>query len=500
MWKVAHALLAQDNEANVLLDLAEQLGHVGHWRVTLPDRELKWSAEVYRIHGVSPDNFVPNPDSAYEFFHPDDRDSVRSILGDAGRNGGSFEFAARLYRADGELRHVKARGVAIARPDDAPTLIFGVFMDVTDQRRAEEVLQQANFELGLIAFVDSLTGLANRRQFDTILEREWRRAIRDQTALSLVLLDIDRFKMFNDQYGHLAGDECLRRVASMVAAVPRRPADLVSRYGGEEFALILPVTEMPGALKVAEAVRSGVAAMGLTHAGNLSGNGVITVSVGAATAYPQPDEASQPWLELLAETDKLLYEAKRTGRNRVVWPESLLKSGPAPLPANEAARLVALARYQAGGARRCNVELDRIARLAAKLTDAPIGLVSLVGQDEQRFAGNFGLDGIDGTGRDVSFCAHTILGDDPFVVPDASRDGRFSENALVTGDLGLRYYAGAPIISETTGHHLGAVCVIDRSARSETSQAQRALLTDLAKMAASLLEEQASESVPKAGD
>jgi GAF domain-containing protein len=164
-------------------------------------------------------------------------------------------------------------------------------------------------------------------------------------------------------------------------------------------------------------------------------------------------------------------------------------TGAAPLPANEAARLSALAAYEQAGATQRTAELDNIARLAATLTSAPIGLVSLVGRDEQRFAGNFGLEGVDSTGRDESFCAHTILGDEPLVVPDATRDVRFEHNALVTGDIGLRYYAGAPIVSVTTGLRLGALCVIDRTTRVTTSPAERALLTDLAKMAATLIED-----------
>ena len=109
--------------------------------------------------------------------------------------------------------------------------------------------------------------------------------------------------------------------------------------------------------------------------------------------------------------------------------------------------------------------------------------------ERQYFAGSFGLDEVDSTGRDVSFCAHTILGEEPFVVPDAMQDDRFKDNAFVTGAFGLRYYAGAPIVSESTGHRLGALCVIDKAPRTETNPAQRALLADLAKMVATLLEE-----------
>jgi GAF domain-containing protein len=159
-----------------------------------------------------------------------------------------------------------------------------------------------------------------------------------------------------------------------------------------------------------------------------------------------------------------------------------------PIPANEAARLETLAAHERAGATQRTQDLDRIARLAATFNGAPIGLVTLIGRDTQQFIGKFGLDGVDGTSRDASFCGHTILGQDTLVVDDTTRDARFADNPLVTGNPGIRYYAGAPIISPRTGHALGAVCVIDTVAHDDTSESERALLTDLANMAGALLE------------
>lgn len=490
------ALLAMEGEESGCLELAEHLGNVGHWRVTLPDYALTWSAEIYHIHGVTPDEYAPDVDTAIGFYHPDDRETVISAVAAAARDGTPFEFTLRLLRRDGALRHVKSRGLAIIGPDKKPKQVFGVFIDVTEQRNVADCLQQANLKLEQIAYVDALTGLANRRQFDDMLDREWRRAAREQTALSLVMLDLDHFKSFNDRYGHVAGDGCLRAVAKAVASVARRPGDVAARYGGEEFALILPVTDGSGAEAIAPSVRDAIAALGLAHVGNQSGGGVVTASVGVSTARPRRGAGPKGRFDLVGEADQLLYEAKRTGRNRVVVPfENGDARGAAFLP-NEEARLAALQVYDEAGATRRSADFDRIARLAATLTSTPIGLVSLVGRHEQRFAGNYGLEDLDGTGRDVSFCGYTIMGSEPFVVPDATRDSRFTGNALVTGDLGLRYYAGAPIVSERTGHRLGAVCIIDTSAHTETSPAQRALLADLAKMVATLLEEKVDELCP----
>jgi diguanylate cyclase (GGDEF)-like protein len=482
-------LLAMEGENSWLLGLAERLGRVGHWWVRLSDQALIWSAEVYEIHGLSPESFTPDIAGAISFYHPDDRDAVASVVDAAVRDGTQFEFSLRLIRADGALRHVRSRGLTIAGPDKVPAHIFGVFVDITEERNAEEVLRAENLRLQQIAYVDALTQLANRRQFDEALKAEWLRAIREETPLSLVMLDIDRFKRFNDLYGHLAGDECLRVVAAAVKSILRRPADLMARYGGEEFALLLPVTDDSGAVKLADRVRTAINALRLTHAGNAPGQGFVTASLGVSTAYPQPGSSPEGWLDLIKRADGLLYEAKRTGRNRVVSSVDFGAGGPAALPKDEVARLTALSVYERAGATRRTAELDRIAKLAAMLTSSPIGLVSLVASDQQYFAGRFGLEGLDGTGRDVSFCAHTILGEEPFVVLDAMQDDRFKDNGLVTGELGLRFYAGAPIVSESTGHRLGALCVIDRLPRTEAKLAQRALLADLAKMVATLLEE-----------
>jgi diguanylate cyclase (GGDEF)-like protein/PAS domain S-box-containing protein len=175
-------------------------------------------------------------------------------------------------------------------------------------RMYEEVRQRAT-----LALIDGLTGIANRRRLDAELEREWRRCNRSRAPLSLVLLDIDAFKSFNDMYGHPAGDDCLRRVAAALADVPRRAADLVARYGGEEFAMVLPDLDAAGALQLAEAARACIEALAIAHAGSAAAP-VVTVSAGAATRYPGRGGSAAA---LLAAADRALYLAKRKGRNRV---------------------------------------------------------------------------------------------------------------------------------------------------------------------------------------
>lgn len=197
-----------------------------------------------------------------------------------------------------------------------------VFVDITDRRQTDIALrgshrrlEQAYQELEGLACFDGLTGVANRRHFDDRLAAECRRAQREATPLSLVMIDIDFFKDFNDRYGHLAGDDCLRRVAATMKGNARRPTDIVARYGGEEFAVVLPGADAAGAARLAESIRRSVEQLGIDHAGSTVAS-VVTVSLGAATLTLPIDESSTAWL--LRAADQALYDAKRRGRNQFV--------------------------------------------------------------------------------------------------------------------------------------------------------------------------------------
>jgi len=184
-----------------------------------------------------------------------------------------------------------------------------------DCRKArEQELVVMTDKLRKLSTLDGLTGIANRRRFDDELLRTWRRGQRESSPVALILMDIDHFKAFNDHYGHLAGDDCLRRVAQVLAQNVKRPFDLVARYGGEEFAVLLPDTAAFGALQVAENLRQAVEVLNIA---NSHANAVrrVTISGGVAAAVPKSE--SQPAC-LIAAADACLYRAKREGRNRVV--------------------------------------------------------------------------------------------------------------------------------------------------------------------------------------
>ena len=174
-------------------------------------------------------------------------------------------------------------------------------------------LKQANLELLKMANLDGLTQVSNRRRFDQYLDQEWRRLARMQEPLSLVMCDIDYFKLYNDCYGHLAGDLCLQKVAKVILACLKRPADLLSRYGGEEFAVILPETDLAGALRVAEDIRTHVNQLQVEHIRS-DVSSFVSLSLGAACQIPTPTTSST---KLIGAADSALYSAKTNGRNRV---------------------------------------------------------------------------------------------------------------------------------------------------------------------------------------
>jgi len=175
-------------------------------------------------------------------------------------------------------------------------------------------LASANRELEKLSRQDGLTGIANRRYFDSYLLTEMRRSARERGPLSLILSDIDDFKAFNDCYGHQAGDDCLRQVAMALSSVGRRPADLAARYGGEEFAMILPGTVAEGAVEVAQSVSRVIAGLAITHARSGTGQ-IVTLSQGIVSLVPEQETLPE---DVILRADKALYQAKEQGRNRYV--------------------------------------------------------------------------------------------------------------------------------------------------------------------------------------
>ena len=275
------------------------------------------SPAAERVLGWRPQDMVDR--NALDFIHADDQQGVhearQALLGEAGQGSATYRFR----RPDGSWLWVDDHArLRPGRDGDEPRDCVAVLRDATERKAAETKLVLALERMAQMAATDGLTGLANRRHLDTVAAREWRRCARQRQPLSMLLLDVDRFKRYNDHYGHLAGDDCLRKLASQVAAVAQRPGDLAARYGGEEFLVLLPQTDREGALTVARRLRTLVQGLGLVHAG-IPGPGLVTVSIGVATAWPgDPHGAYTSMDALVSGADAALYKAKRDGRNQVV--------------------------------------------------------------------------------------------------------------------------------------------------------------------------------------
>lgn len=228
--------------------------------------------------------------------------------------GGAGKYA---YEAIKEKNGVSRHFIISAKPLlDARGKVAGSvesFQEITKRKLAEKALEESNRTLEALCITDGLTGIANRRRFDEVLTQEHARHARSGAELSLILLDLDRFKRFNDCYGHVKGDECLQQVAQVMAACVARPADLVARYGGEEFACILPETDSRGAVAIAEKIRRRIFALAIPHAGSDVAE-YVTASLGVVTTQCTESGTS---VDLVARVDEQLYRAKNSGRNRV---------------------------------------------------------------------------------------------------------------------------------------------------------------------------------------
>ena len=185
-----------------------------------------------------------------------------------------------------------------------------VLRDITERKQVEE-------RLASLAFTDGLTGLANRRAFDEGLARTWSETMRERSAMSLMLPDVDHFKGFNDSYGHQVGDDCLRSLADAMKQMVRSGVDIAARYGGEELAMILPGTDSPGAVMAANRLRSAILDLKITHPANVEGRGLVTASFGVATAIVRRGGTIKMPEGLLMSADHALYKAKHGGRNRI---------------------------------------------------------------------------------------------------------------------------------------------------------------------------------------
>lgn len=293
-----HALVTE-NSRDVIL-LADFHGNRSY--ISSAGGRFGYTAEEFASH------------NSIDLIHPDDRpigqEAVRKLL--LGAEGDLIQ--TRIRNRDGNYVWVESSLRLIRDPKTgAPTGILNMARDISERKETEKKLQDAYKAVEALAATDALTGIANRRRFDQVLSSEWRRSLRTRSPLSLLMIDADLFKSYNDTFGHPRGDSCLKQIAEAAQDVVARPGDLVARFGGEEFAVVLPNTGSDGALLLASEICDSMRGRRLPHPGSAAG--VVTVSVGCATLVPSFGQHAVNLIEL---ADNALYRAKHRGRDRAV--------------------------------------------------------------------------------------------------------------------------------------------------------------------------------------
>ncbi len=282
--------------------------------------KINWKTKQFDYIGPQIETLLGWPQQSWlgamdwiERIHPEDREAAANFCIRQSEAGVDHETDYRALKADGG--HVWIRDVIHVIRNEAgeTTDLVGFMFDISRRKQLEEDLLAANRKLEELSSKDGLTGIGNRHLFDRSLEAEWARAQRSGTPFSLILFDIDHFKQYNDTYGHVMGDECLRKVAEAVGRIPLRSTDLFARYGGEEFVLLLPETPRDAAVRIAEMCRVAIQGAQIEHRASSCGPH-LSISVGVATLCPAPDLSAD---RLIRQADEVLYVAKGQGRNRV---------------------------------------------------------------------------------------------------------------------------------------------------------------------------------------
>lgn len=268
--------------------------------------------QIEDLLGWSPDSWVTVDDWASRM-HPDDRDDVVNFCVSQSQAGVDHEADYRALRKNGGYVWIRDVVHVVRNEADEVESLVGFMFDISERKRSEEELLRLHKELEQLSLTDGLTSIANRRMFDQRLATEWEAARRSRQPLSLVVLDIDYFKQFNDHYGHVAGDECLQRIADALNGIAHRPRDVAARFGGEEFILLLPDTHEQGAREIAERIVSTIAGLRIRHAAS-GDHDHVTTSLGVGTAVPGDETSAR---DFLASVDRALYAAKAGGRNRI---------------------------------------------------------------------------------------------------------------------------------------------------------------------------------------
>ncbi|WP_068828408.1 sensor domain-containing diguanylate cyclase [Pseudomonas sp. BMS12] len=268
--------------------------------------------QIEQLLGWTQQSWISANDWA-ERIHEEDREKVVNFCITQSQSGIDHEADYRALTASGDYVWIRDVVHVLRNEAGETEALVGFMFDISERKKTEEELLRLQKQLEAFSYQDGLTGINNRRMFDSIMDIEWSSAQRTRRPLSLILLDIDYFKQFNDHYGHIQGDECLRRVAQTLQEAGVRPRDCVARYGGEEFVLVLPETDAVSAQKVAERCRQLVRQLRIPHdQSNVAP--LLTISLGVGTIIPEANDTPLTFVEAV---DRLLYQAKQQGRDRL---------------------------------------------------------------------------------------------------------------------------------------------------------------------------------------
>ena len=284
------------------------------WKIDWESKQFAYiGPQIEALLGWAPSSWESVEDWASRM-HPEDRGWVVDFCVAQSLAGVDHEADYRALTRDGHYVWIRDVVHVVRRPDGTVDSLIGFMFDISERKRTEQQLISLQKEMEELSFRDGLTGVANRRRFDAIIELEWSNARRNRQPLSLLMMDIDYFKQYNDRYGHLEGDACLKRVARILNSAATRARDLLARFGGEEFVLVLPETDETAAGKLAARCRELILAERIPHESSPIGP-ALTISVGAGTMIPGHDDALRPFIDAV---DKRLYQAKQRGRDRIV--------------------------------------------------------------------------------------------------------------------------------------------------------------------------------------
>jgi diguanylate cyclase (GGDEF)-like protein/PAS domain S-box-containing protein len=284
------------------------------WKIDWPTLQFAYiGPQIEELLGWEPQSWMTVQDWR-DRIHPEDREWVFNFCVSQSQAGIDHEADYRALRKDGTFVWIRDVVHVVRNPDGSPAALIGFMFDISERKRTEQKLLDMQHELEELSFKDGLTGVANRRRFDAVVDARWLEARMAHLPMSVVVLDIDYFKQYNDHYGHLEGDECLKRVASELASIVRGPDDLLCRFGGEEFVLLLPNTDEATAMALAWRCLDLVDKALIPHAG-VGHDKRVTLSAGVNTLVPGDGDSVLPFIGV---ADSRLYKAKERGRHRVV--------------------------------------------------------------------------------------------------------------------------------------------------------------------------------------